>query len=100
MGSRWRCPSALAAQRIVLVAQAPPPAVVQLDFDKVNAALIRHLAKHPVDLHQVSWSAFEELVATLLREMQYEVWRTPLTRDGGVDIWALHRSDLVMFSMR
>jgi CheY-like chemotaxis protein len=84
----------LAAQRTVLISRPLPPAVVQLDFDRVNTALVRHLAQHPVDLHKVSWSAFEELVATLLREMRYEVWRTPLTRDGGVDIWALHRSDL------
>jgi len=85
--------AALNAQRAVLVARPSPPALTLLDFSKVNAALIRHLAEHPQDLHDVSWSTFEELVATLLREMKYEVWRTPLTRDGGVDIWALHRSD-------
>lgn len=86
--------AALNAQRAILVAQPLPTALVLLDFNRVNAALINHLSQHPRDLHEVSWSAFEELVATLLREMSYKVWRTPLTRDGGVDIWALHRSDL------
>jgi len=86
--------TALNAQRLVLLAPASSPALVSVDFNRVNTALIRHLAQNPSDLHAVSWAAFENLIATLLREMGYEVWHTPLTRDGGVDIWALHRSDL------
>lgn len=70
------------------------PAVIGVDFSSVNMALIRHLAKKPADIHQVSWSSFEELVARLLQELGYEIFHTPLTRDGGVDLWAIHRNDL------
>ena len=86
--------TALKAQHVVLFDQPSPPSLVLVDFNKVNEALIRHLSKHPSDLHEVSWKTFEDLVATLLQRMNYEVWRTPLTRDGGVDIWAMQRSDL------
>jgi HJR/Mrr/RecB family endonuclease/CheY-like chemotaxis protein len=85
---------ALSATVTVIEASSELPLIVALDFDKVNAALVKHLAKNPLDLHRVSWGAFEELVERLLREMDYEVWRTPLTGDGGVDLWALQRSDL------
>lgn len=70
------------------------PSVLSVDFDKVSLSLIRHLAKHPGDLDRVSWSSFEVLVKELLAELGYEVLHTPLTRDGGVDLWALQRSDL------
>jgi CheY-like chemotaxis protein len=70
------------------------PAITAVDFEKVNFSLVRHLAKHPEDLDKVSWSSFEGLVKELLIELGYEVLHTPLTRDGGVDLWALLRSDL------
>ncbi len=34
------------------------------------------------------------MVERLLKEMGYEVWHTPLTRDGGVDLWALRSNEL------
>lgn len=84
----------LASRLTVLSRQIAVPHVVTLDFDKINSMLIRHLAKHPSDLHRVSWSSFEALVARLLSELGYEVVHTPLSRDGGVDLWALRRTDL------
>jgi len=84
----------LGARSTLLSRKAIVPQIIAVDFGRVNAALIRHLAKHPADLHQVSWSSFEELVARLLSELGYEVVRTPLSRDGGVDLWALQRTDL------
>jgi CheY-like chemotaxis protein len=70
------------------------PGVVALDFGRVNTALLRHLASHPTDLHRVNWVTFEELVARLLQEMGWQVQRTPLTRDKGVDIWAFQSTAL------
>lgn len=83
----------LNAQRTILSSQQVP-SIIRLDFEKVNATLIRHLAKHPNDIDCLTWSGFEELVGVLLKESGYEVTHTKLTRDGGVDIWALQRSDL------
>lgn len=84
----------VAAQRPLLHLVDGVPAVVTVDFSKVNAALIRHLAARPEDLDNVSWSTFESLVEHLLRELGYDVLRTPLTRDGGVDLWAVQHSAL------
>jgi HJR/Mrr/RecB family endonuclease len=78
----------------MILAPQSVPNIVCVDFDKVTAGLLRHLAQHPTDIEQLSWSRFEELVALLLEESGYEVTRTKLTRDGGVDLWALQRSDL------
>jgi CheY-like chemotaxis protein len=86
--------SALIAQNRVVSWTGEIPHIITVDFGKVNAALIRHLAVHPTSLHQVSWSSFEELIGRLLTEMGYAVRRTRLTRDGGVDIWALKKTEL------
>jgi CheY-like chemotaxis protein len=82
------------AQRTILVGGANAPAIVAVDFEKVSAGLVRHLARTPTDLDRISPRAFEELVEVILKELGYEVRRTKLTRDGGVDLWALQRSDL------
>lgn len=82
------------AQQALHASPAISPNIIAVDFSKVNEALIRHLALNPVDLHSVSWATFEGLVERLLKEMDYEVFHTPLTRDGGVDIWAIKRTDL------
>jgi CheY-like chemotaxis protein len=81
------------AQHLILPTQTLP-AIVHVDFKKINRALISHLAKNPQDLDNITWANFEELIAVLLRDLGYEVSHTKLTRDGGVDLWALQRSDL------
>jgi len=70
------------------------PQIVQVDFSKINSALLKHLAKKPEDLDHISPGNFERLVERVLLELGYEVQRTPLTRDGGVDLWAIQRNDL------
>jgi CheY-like chemotaxis protein/HJR/Mrr/RecB family endonuclease len=82
------------AQLVVHASSSTAPNIVAVDFEKVNDSLIRHLAVNPADLHKVSWATFEALVERLLKEMGYEVLHTPLTRDGGVDVWAVKRTDL------
>lgn len=67
---------------------------IQVDFDEISSHLIDYLARHPQELHKVSWANFERLVAELLRRMGYEVHHTRLTRDHGVDVWAIRRDDL------
>lgn len=84
----------LKAQVAALVERSVAPHIVAVDFDKVNSALLRHLARNPKDLHSVGWAAFERLVERLLAELGYEVVHTPLTRDGGADLWAVQRGDL------
>ena len=82
------------ASTSTLLEVSSPPLFVALDFDRINSVLLNHLKNKPQDIHRLSWQKFEELTARLLKELGYDVTRTPLTRDGGVDIWALKRSDL------
>ena len=91
----------LRRQSIVFSATDLSSSIVAVDFNKVSVGLLRHLARYPSDIHKISWSAFEKLVERLLSELGYEVFRTPLTRDGGVDLWAVSRSDLgdVMYAI-
>ena len=69
------------------------PLIVTLDFDRVNMGLLKHLRKNPQDLHKLNWASFEGLTELLLRELGYDVFRTKLSQEGGVDIWALQRND-------
>lgn len=85
---------ALAAQVPIAPALVEAPAFLAADFARVNEALLRHLNKHPDDVHLLSWSSFEELVERILRELGYDVFHTALTRDGGVDLWAIQHTHL------
>ena len=83
----------VAPEALELILESPfePQAFVDAGFASVGNELIRHLAKHPRDLFAVSPRRFEELVAELLRDMGYDVYVTPQTRDGGRDILAVVR---------
>lgn len=67
---------------------------IKIDFDKVNNELIKHLSLNPKELYNINWKTFEKLVTHLLRSLGYKVTHTPLTRDGGVDIWAIFKNEL------
>lgn len=54
--------------------------------DAINTELIKELSKNPKFLYELPPSRFEELVAELLRNMGYNIYITPKTRDGGRDI--------------
>ena len=86
--------AALAAQVSIPRGLVEAPAFVTADFARINDALLRHLNQRPDDVHRLSWSGFEELVERILREMGYDVFHTPLTRDGGVDLWAVQHTHL------
>jgi len=60
----------------------------------VEAELIAYFAKNPQDLFSLQPRKFEELVAAIFRNNDFEVELTPQTRDGGVDIIAVERSIL------
>lgn len=62
---------------------------VQIKTDEINAELIKYLARHPSQMRDLSPYKFEDLVAELLRDMGYDVYKTPKTRDGGRDIIAV-----------
>jgi restriction endonuclease Mrr len=67
---------------------------VEIDLKEINEELVRHLARHPSQLHQLPSRTFEELVAELFRAKGYQVEVTKRTRDGGLDIRAAMKSDI------
>jgi len=67
---------------------------LRLQLANVNEELIRYLAAHPTALHTLDSRLFEELIGELFRDLGYEVIVTPRSRDGGVDIRAVHKSSV------
>lgn len=78
-------------------AQDNSTALVIADCQIVNRELLAHLAKHPNAVYQLNSRRFEELIAQIVSDMGYQVILTPQTRDGGIDIRAVHRTDLGNF---
>lgn len=68
----------------------PPdtPNRISIIKDEINAELIKYLGKHPTQLTTLSPRKFEELVAALMKDMGYDIYLTPLTKDKGRDIIA------------
>jgi restriction system protein len=60
----------------------------------IELELIEYFKKHPEQLYTISPRKFEEFVAAIFRNHGFAVQLTPETRDGGVDIIAIHKSPL------
>ncbi len=58
---------------------------------------MRKLDQNPKLLYELSPRLFEEVVAELLRRQGYEVTTTPMSRDGGKDIYVADKNSLGSF---
>ena len=76
-----------------LYAGQEPPQELIVAIQAINAELIKYLAKHPKELHNIRPRQFEELIAELLAGYGWEVKLTPATKDGGYDIFGISRDD-------
>jgi hypothetical protein len=56
--------------------------------DRIVATIQRELKLDPDALYRIEPRDFEHVVAEILRDMGYDVYLTPQTRDGGRDILA------------
>ena len=65
--------------------------IILVDYDFVNQELLEYLAKHPEYMYYLNPRKFEELVARIFIDLNYDVTLTPETRDGGKDIYAIKR---------
>jgi HJR/Mrr/RecB family endonuclease len=74
------------------VKTAPQEARTRIDLITVDDELIAYLTKHPEHMYNMSPRRFEELVASLLRDLGYDVQLTGLGADGGVDIFATQKT--------
>jgi restriction system protein len=70
------------------------PAGASLTADLVVASneVIRMLDADPHLMHKLSPRQFEELVAELLSRQGYQVTLTPVSKDGGKDMYVAHKS--------
>lgn len=69
-----------------LVSAVKPKLVV------VNEQILERLRARPQDIHQIGHRKFEELIAELLDDMDFDVELTQATRDGGRDVLAYWNS--------
>ncbi|SRR6266567_4266195 len=85
-----------------------PDAAAEPADEQTGAGVVRRirrtiedlLLRSPVtaqDLHQLSPRDFEELIAELLSAQGYGVERTPMSHDGGVDLWVAREDSLGKF---
>jgi restriction system protein len=65
---------------------------VEIAASGIGDALIEALAARPDLMYTISPRQFEELVAELYDREGYEVELTPVSNDGGVDIYAVQRT--------
>jgi restriction system protein len=65
-------------------------------FTQVRSAIVyRALKQHPELLRTLDWRTFEKLLADILERIGYEIELQRGTKDGGIDIFAVKRSDVM-----
>jgi len=74
-----------------------PYKTIVSDIQAVNEELLRRLLSNPKLLYSLTPRGFEEVVAEVLARLGYEVTLTPVSRDGGKDIYAAERGSLGSF---
>jgi restriction system protein len=85
-GSVYSLKNELLVPRRELITSVVPKLVI------VNEEIIERLKARPEDIHQIGHRKFEELVAELLDDMDFDVELTQATRDGGRDVLAYWNS--------
>jgi restriction system protein len=74
-----------------------PSSVVINDLVVVSHDVITTLAKDPRSMYSLTSRQYEEVVAELLARRGYAVELTPMSRDGGYDIYAAKKDSVGSF---
>jgi restriction system protein len=67
---------------------------IVMDFTSVNYELLRILRKAPHLFYEISPRKFEEVVAEVFLRKGYDVKLTPISKDGGKDVYAGKQNDI------
>jgi HJR/Mrr/RecB family endonuclease len=79
-------------QNQVLVPQRELINRVEPTIIRANEQILERLRARPQDIHRIGHRKFEELIAELLEDMDFDVELTQATRDGGRDVLAYWNS--------
>lgn len=82
-------------QPVAPTAPIPPP--IFLAVSNVNAEIIEMLRRDPSRFYSLSPRKFEEIVAELLSQLGYAIDLTPVSGDGGFDMYAARDDGLGRF---
>lgn len=77
--------------------EAPEHRQIITDVTSVSDDFLFRLHENPELLYELTPRGFEELVAELLGRLDYEVTLTPISKDGGKDIYAAKKDHLGTF---
>jgi HJR/Mrr/RecB family endonuclease len=81
------------------VEEGPTSVIVEpstlIRLDPIDHSVYKALIAQPELLTNMNWRKFEELLASLLTTFGYEIELQRRTKDGGVDLFALKRNDLL-----
>ncbi len=64
-------------------------------FDPVDIGLLQAIRQHPELLRTLDWRVFEKLLGGLLERLGFEIELQRGTKDGGIDIFAMKRSEVL-----
>lgn len=70
---------------------------VSIEIDTFTKEIVRHIARHPTILHDLTPRKFEELIADIFHDMGHETILTPQTRDGGRDVMVVIKNTIGQF---
>lgn len=68
--------------------------ILRVEFRDIEKELVEYFAKHPEKLREIDPYDFEKLMAAIFKNRGFDVQLTPKSKDGGVDLMLLKRSDL------
>jgi len=77
--------------------QSPEEKRIITDVATVSDEFLKKLHLSPQLLYELTPRGFEELVAELLTRLDYEITLTPVSKDGGKDIYAAKKDHLGSF---
>lgn len=71
--------------------------IIRTDITNTDDELLKLIDRNPSIMQSLSPRRFEELVAEIMNRLGYEVSLTPISKDGGIDIFAASKNELGSF---
>lgn len=79
---------------VVAIHYEAPGSLGVIHLIDVEREMFAYFTRHPDQMRLIPPRRFEELVAAIFKNNGFDVTRTPETRDGGIDIFAVQKNVL------